>query len=665
MRIYSRSLAALLTTAVTLTAVAANVAPARAQDYNYGGPTVANVSVANGSVLIVRGDSGAQVVATVNAPVVAGDYIVTGFDSDAEVQFDGVSMLRLAANTQVRFVSMDPTSREAQLATGTVVLAELQDGDANPQIDTPSLTMRPNQTGDYRVTVTTYGQTLVTARSGAATLSTPAGTQTITPGYTFVTYGGGQGQRGAVAFDAFDQFNINRDAAVQTAYDSNPYLSPQLAGYSNFASYGQWQDVPGYGYAWAPNNQSRTNFAPYQNGQWVWEPGAGYTWVDNAPYGYATSHYGTWFYNADYGGWLWQPPANQYQNSSTSLASSWLPAVVSFFFSGSGGGIGGLGSLLNGGGGPSDDAGNTNIGWIPLAPGEQYLPSYARNDSYQTTSYTNVTNVTNIYNYYSNARYAGGATMVPVRSWRTGSFAKRVAVQPEQLKQLVLVRGAIPIVPTTENLRYAPVAKTVTPIVISRIFQSPRLLAKAPPVTAISFKTQQAQIQSIVKVAPKERTPVRVPVIKPVARPATPVAAPERTPVATPERTPIATPERTPIAIPERTPVATEKPVRTPEPVAIPVRTPAPTPKPVRTPEPIAAPVRTPVPTPRPVRTPEPVVTPARTPVSVPVSTPRPTPRPTAPPTPKPTPRPTATPTAKPAPPRAPAVSPSPSAPPH
>ncbi|HEV3153159.1 MAG TPA: DUF6600 domain-containing protein, partial [Candidatus Baltobacteraceae bacterium] len=310
-------------------------APAAAQG-------VADVSVANGSVVIVRGDSNTQSAATVNAPIVSGDYLATGTGSDAEVQFDGVSMLRLAGNTQVRFVDLAPGARETQLAVGTAELAELQGSAGALQIDTPQLTVRPNQSGDYRVTVYGNGETLVTVRRGSATISGANGSQTLTPGSTLVANGPSFSLQNPVAFDSFDQFNADRDSAAVASYNASPYLSPQLAGYANFANYGQWQNVPGYGYAWAPNNQNASNFVPYQNGQWVWEPGYGYTWVDNSPYGYATSHYGSWFNNPSYGGWLWQPPAYQSQMNPTDLASSWLPAVVSFF-------------LANNNGGPASD----------------------------------------------------------------------------------------------------------------------------------------------------------------------------------------------------------------------------------------------------------------------------------------------------------------------
>ena len=531
---------------VAMASVIAAAIPAAAQTYSYGSPGVASVSVASGNVVIIRGDSGAQVPATINAVLVPGDYIATGLGSNAELQFDGISMLRLANTTQVRLVNLSPSSREAQVAVGTVDLAELQGADGSPQIDTPALSVRPNQTGDYRITVLRNGETLVTVRSGAATVAAANGSRTLTPGSTLVAYGSSISIQNAIGLDSFDQFNISRDQAMVSAYNANPYLSPQLAGYGNLANYGQWQNVPGYGYAWAPNNQSQTNFAPYQNGQWVWEPGYGYTWVDNSQYGYTTSHYGTWFNNPNYGGWLWQPPAYQYQDSSASLSSAWLPAVVAFFLSGSNGSaLGDLGSLLGGLTGFLGNSSNADIGWIPLAPGEQYQPWYGQNYSYPPISLSSPTNITNVYNYYTNARYYGGATMIPLTAWRSGSFRRRVVLRPQQIRRIVLIRGSVPVVPTTANLHYSSAAAVRHPIILSHTFAAPRLAAKAPDVTRISFRKQQTRIRSIANLRPKavslplrhapavhsvyhpvKHAPIHVTTIKPVQHHAAPVAKP-------------------------------------------------------------------------------------------------------------------------------------------
>ncbi len=686
MKAHIKGTAALLAATVSALGVSTTGTPALAQTYGGGAYAgVANVSVANGYVTIVRGDSGQQVAASINAPLVPGDYIATGDDSDAEVQFDGISMLRLASDTQARIVNLSPGAREVQLASGTVVLAEEQGADGGAQIDTPSLNLRPDGSGDYRASVLGDGTSLVTVRSGVATISTANGSASLAPGSTLVGRGSSIGYESPVAFDAFDDFNVSRDNVAVASYNANPYVSPQLAGYSNFSRYGRWQNVPGYGEAWAPNDQSQSNFAPYRNGQWVWEPGSGYTWVDNAPTGYATSHYGSWFNNQQYGGWLWQPPASQYQNSSSGLASAWLPAAVAFFLSGTGAGGSGFGNVVGGSGGGlggllggfsglfgnsgNVDSGSGDIGWIPLAPGERYQPWYGQNGSYPQTSVTNVTNVTNIYNYYGNARYANAVSMVPVSGWRQGRFDRRVAFNGTGARRFAFIRGAVPIVPTTSNLRYASRAVVRRPIALSRTFAAPRLAARAPS-TRVSFATQQAKIRAIAvarpRVAafvPRASTVVRpayrpiahprvvrtaiapVPARKPqIARLLAPGARPLRlaTPIVAPashagfagtKRAPIrsattAGPQRA-IAAPGRRSIAPRL-ARTPEPRATqPIRTPPPTTRetiphatPVRIPTRTASPFVAPKPHPtRPVA-PSATVAPIRRPVAVPVRTP-------------------------------------------
>jgi hypothetical protein len=557
--------------------------PASAQSYYPEGGSVATLSVVSGYVTIVRADSGQQFAGTINAPLMAGDYIATGAASHAVCQFDGVTTLRIAPNTQVRLVNLNPGARAVQLAAGTTSLAEYAYGAA--EIDTPSIAMRPNQRGVYRVSVFSNGETLVAVRSGVATVSYGSGSQTVGPDTTLVATGPYSSPaialQGPLGSDSFDQFDAQQDQYATNAYNANPYLAPQLAGYTNFASYGQWQNVPGYGYAWAPNNQS--NFAPYQNGQWTWEPGYGYTWVPSEPWGYVPAHYGSWFYNNNYGGWLWQPPAYQTQTTAVSLASTWLPALVAFF-------------LIGANGNSGNPYGSGNIGWVPLAPGERYQPWYGQNGSYPATTITNVTNVTNIYNYYGNMRYPRAVRMVPIGSWRNGNFSHPTTVQPQQLQHIQLIRGAIPVVPTAANLAYthAAPARKVT---LSRTFAvSPRFAARAPAITHATFAAEQAKIKTIAGVKPKV------------------VSLPALTAVTHPVYHPVSHPSIVPLVIAKpahAAPVHTAPPVRriaTPRPI---IHTPTPFVRHVTTPRPAihtAPPVRR-IATPRPiVHTPTPFV---------------------------------------------------------
>lgn len=579
-----RILAGTLAGAVALVSALAPAAPAAAQYDVANAPGVANVSVTQGAVVIVRGDSGEQVAATINSPLLPGDYISTSGDSRAEVQFDGISMLRLAQDTQVRFVSLDPNAREVQLAEGTAELAQLQNNEGPQQIDTPSVSVRPNQAGDYRVSVLGDGETLVTVRSGSATIITNSGSRTLTPGSTLVATGSYQnpqiGFRGEIAYDAFDTFNRNRDDAIVAAYNSDQYLAPQLAGYTNFSQYGRWSDVPGYGESWAPYNQGN-DWSPYSNGQWTWEPGYGYTWVGNEPWGYAPYHYGRWYdYNSQ---WYWQPPSYQYQTSAASLADTWLPALVGFFL---GGGTGAFGPNYNG-----------YIGWVPLAPGEQYTPWYPGFGANAGYPQYGVSNVRYVYNAYRNYRFIRLARLFTFDRFRNGQWNRPILMHPDQLKRIAILRGAVPIVPTKTLMRTGPIAlqRTVT---ISSRFHAQRFASRPIAMHPMTFAKSQAQLESVSRGTPK--------VVPIAAHPAPVKVTPYRAPST---RTTYHAPVMKPVAPKAATPVRTAVPVHTQ-----PLRTMAPRPRETMVPRPRETmapnPRETMVPRPRETMAPRPVTAP-------------------------------------------------------
>jgi hypothetical protein len=85
--------------------------------------------------------------------------------------------------------------------------------------------------------------------------------------------------------------------------------------YDALSPYGQWIDYPQYGYVWMP--AVGPDFKPYAtNGNWVYTDG-GWTWASNYPWGWATFHYGRWFFEDGYG-WMWIP------------GNEWAPAWVSW-----------------------------------------------------------------------------------------------------------------------------------------------------------------------------------------------------------------------------------------------------------------------------------------------------------------------------------------------
>jgi hypothetical protein len=521
---------------VTLTS--ALPAPAeQAPDRN--GPGVARVSVLEGSAVVQRGDSHTQTAAVRNAPLLPGDYISTGKTSRAELQLDGYTAVRVGGNVQVRITNNDASNRQMQLADGTVEIGIVHDGRLM-QIDTPSVTVRARQAGDYRVSIASDGSSWITARRGSVEVATPQRTYTLETGRTLVARGSASNPSityvSEVAFDSFDDFNAQRDQTMLAAVNASPNVNPSIAGYDNLDAYGQWQDVAGYGQSWVPSEPA--GWAPYRNGSWVWEGGYGWTWVGSEPWGWAPYHYGNWYYcGCGASGWAWSPPAY-------AAAPVWSPALVGFFGFGVGGpgwgvsvgfgggyGYGGGGYGYGGGGYGCGGygyggygyggygygyggygCGYPNIGWVPLAPYETLYPwwpgwswggygwtwpvaAFGYPGFYGGGNVTNITNITNINNYYRNFRH-GGVTGTTIGNFRRGTISGNTfAVTARNLRngRIGAIRGAVPITPTRANLGFTR-GTLRAPVTFSRAFASPRFASNR----ALTARTTFAQQQRVV-----------------------------------------------------------------------------------------------------------------------------------------------------------------------
>lgn len=85
--------------------------------------------------------------------------------------------------------------------------------------------------------------------------------------------------------------------------------------YNTLAPYGQWITYGDYGDVWIPN--VGPEFQPYlTDGHWVYTD-LGWTWASDYPWGWATFHYGRWFYDNQLG-WAWIP------------GNQWSPAWVAW-----------------------------------------------------------------------------------------------------------------------------------------------------------------------------------------------------------------------------------------------------------------------------------------------------------------------------------------------
>ena len=406
---------------------------------------VARISVAEGQVSVRRGDSGEWVAAAVNAPLMVEDRLATGTGARAEVQFDSSNLIRVGANAEVRLAQLDYGRYNIQVAHGTVSFRVLRPSRVQVELDTPTVSVKPEGVGAYRIFVQEDGQTEITVRLGQAEIYTPRGSEQLQAGQTMLARGNPQDPEfrivQGIARDQWDVWNEQRDQQMlgSASYNNVPQ---DVYGTEDLDRNGRWVDVPSYGEVWNPS--VGPDWAPYQNGQWTWEDYYGWTWVSYDPWGWAPFHYGRWFWSPGIG-WCWYPGGFG--------PHYWSPALVAWFGFGPGIGVG---------------FGFGNIGWVALAPFE---PLYAwwgrgfyggfRNPAFFNRG-INITNV-NIMNSYRNARMANGAIGVSAADFRAGHFNNIARFSGTQLQNAGLVRGQLPVAPSAASLRFSNRATAFTP----------------------------------------------------------------------------------------------------------------------------------------------------------------------------------------------------------
>src|SRR5262245_20979689 len=147
---------------------------------------VARSSTMSGDVTVRRGESGEDVAAELNAPLVALDHVYTNGGARAEIQFDSANFLRLAPDSEVRLAELADRDFLVQLSAGTLTFRVLAGSDAQPEISTPNISIRPRQQGTYRITVHDDGNTEVTVRSGEAEIYVGGGSDRLRAGQTLL-----------------------------------------------------------------------------------------------------------------------------------------------------------------------------------------------------------------------------------------------------------------------------------------------------------------------------------------------------------------------------------------------------------------------------------------------------------------------------------------------
>jgi len=410
---------------------------------------VGRISLIHGAVSTQRGDSGDWSAATLNQPVMTADKVSTGDDGRTEVQLDYANTLRLSRNTKANLANLTHKNIQVQLSEGLVTYSVSKDSEAEPEIDTPNVSVHPSHhDGVFRIEVQPDGDTTVIVRKGEAQIATPQGSTEVRSGEMATIRGNSESAQYKISqapdHDDWDRWNSDRDHIIRDA-NSWHHTNHYYTGAHDLDAYGQWRHVDDYGDVWYPNESE--DWVPYRNGNWVYEPYYGWTWVGYEPWGWAPYHYGRWLWSGGAWGWWPGPSYGWYR-------PFWAPAYVSFW--GWGGGFG-FGAGWGGWGG---------FGWLPLGPCDWFHPWWGGyRGRFGVVNVTNI-HVTNNFGgirpLHNGLRFSNLANLHNQRIGRAmstvnaGHFGNgrvgAVAARPEQLRGARMMAGNLPVVPSRASL---------------------------------------------------------------------------------------------------------------------------------------------------------------------------------------------------------------------
>ncbi len=277
---------------------------------------VARLSFAQGGVSLQSAGETVKAPATLNRPIAPGDDLTTVGDGRAEVELGDVSV-RVGANSALQFIALDDRALRMRLSSGiaNVRVRDVGENDSI-EVETPQAVMSILRPGSYRLEVNANGgATLVKVASGALEARGGSGQSVIVRNQQTATIvGSSQAGTNQLAFttgtlgapDSFDEWTFERDQRIDRARtaEASKYVPSDTVGYEDLDQYGTWRDDPEYGHVWAPTTVV-AGWTPYRYGRYSYVSGWGWTWIDDAPWGFAPFHYGSWVTIG--GRWNWVP----------------------------------------------------------------------------------------------------------------------------------------------------------------------------------------------------------------------------------------------------------------------------------------------------------------------------------------------------------------------
>ena len=276
---------------------------------------IVRLSDVEGTVQIDRDAGQGYERAFLNMPIVQGTKLWTKDDGRAEVEFEDGTVVRIVANTRINFSELALRGSGGKLNTlaleeGTAYVDFKGKKDDEFAINFGRETARLTHPAHFRVEMDDAEASLAVLK-GTVDVQGPSGSFEVGKKQT-ATFDLADNDRHEIAKnfeqDPYDNWDKQQEQYHDRYFNNSSYSAsnyPYSYGVSDLNYYGNYYNVPGYGYMWQPYFAG-VGFDPFMNGAWCWYPGYGYTFVSAYPWGWMPYRYGTWVFVPNYG-WGWQP----------------------------------------------------------------------------------------------------------------------------------------------------------------------------------------------------------------------------------------------------------------------------------------------------------------------------------------------------------------------
>ena len=316
---------------------------------------VARVKVLDGSVWVRPSGGGDWEEFSSNSPIPPRSRVSVPDGSEAELQFHGGQFVLLTSGTDLEVRDLQDGKSDFRLRAGEIRFDLPRDDFAPVSVRVPggALALFPIP-GRQWLTVTDSDETRLVVRRGSAVVTVEGDEHRLRAGQEAVI--GRDVAIGEYRGDEAESAEPPPPSEGEALGDAPPAVVDELQ------EYGEWVDVPTYGYVWRP--RVAEGWSPYVYGRWVWISPYGWTWVSNEPWGWYPYRCGYWLTDPAFG-WVWSP-FNAFVSADFFFGSNrfrhhnvfFRPATVRFVPEG------------------------RNVRWVPLRPGERYRPSgFVRGDA--------------------------------------------------------------------------------------------------------------------------------------------------------------------------------------------------------------------------------------------------------------------------------------------